>query len=89
VGQLQVVVNHAINQDWLDKHREKVAQGYRVHRFEKGKYSGRPPLRYVMEYETGIALPRASTSRSRRAGCCLTTDPSRGSGTATSTRGPT
>jgi DNA invertase Pin-like site-specific DNA recombinase len=51
-GQLQVVVNHAINQDWLDKHREKVAQGYRVHRFEKGKYSGRPPLGYVMEYVT-------------------------------------
>ncbi|MEJ7747851.1 MAG: recombinase family protein, partial [Candidatus Limnocylindrales bacterium] len=22
-GQLQVVINHALNQDWLDKHREK------------------------------------------------------------------
>ncbi|MEX1169334.1 MAG: recombinase family protein [Chloroflexota bacterium] len=50
-GQLQVVVNHAINEDWLDKHREKVRQGYRVHRFERGKYSGRAPLGYLMEYE--------------------------------------
>ena len=51
-GQLQVVVNHAINQDWLDKHREKVRLGYRVHRFERGRYSGMAPIGYVMEYET-------------------------------------
>ena len=50
-GQLQVVVNHALNEDWLDKHREKVQQGYRVHRFERGKYSGQPPIGYLMEYE--------------------------------------
>jgi DNA invertase Pin-like site-specific DNA recombinase len=51
-GQLQVVVNHALNQDWLDKHKVKVKLGYRVHRFERGKYSGMAPLGYLMEYES-------------------------------------
>jgi hypothetical protein len=49
--QIQMVVNHALNEDWLEKHREKVQQGYRVHRFEKAKYSGMPPVGYVMEYQ--------------------------------------
>jgi len=49
--QIQMVVNHAVNEDWLDKHREKVRLGVRVNRFEKGKWSGTPPLGYRMGYE--------------------------------------
>ena len=50
-GQVVVALKHALNEDWLDVHREKVRNGYRVHRFEKGKFSGTVPLGYVMEYE--------------------------------------
>jgi site-specific DNA recombinase len=62
-GQLQVVVNHAINQDWLDKHRDKVQRGYRVHRFERGKYSGMAPIGYLMDYETHYSESKRGDER--------------------------
>ena len=72
-GQLQVVVSHAMNEDWLDKHREKVRQGYRVHRFERGKYSGSPPLGYLMGYE-GRYNPTKRAEEPVETGCLLPDD---------------
>ncbi len=59
-GDLSVVVNHWSNAEWLERHKEKVAQGYRIRRFERGKYSGRPPLGYVMEYVTQFNASKRS-----------------------------
>lgn len=50
-GQLQLVVNHAINEEQREKLADNVQRGYRVKRFEAGKFSGTPPIGYVMEYE--------------------------------------
>ncbi len=50
-GQLQLVVNHAINEEYREKLADNVQRGYRVERFEAGKFSGTPPIGYVMEYE--------------------------------------
>ncbi len=49
-GQLQLVVNHAINEEYREKLADNVQRGYRVKRFEAGKFSGTPPIGYVMEY---------------------------------------
>jgi hypothetical protein len=49
-GQLQLVVNHAINKEYREKLADNVQRGYRVKRFEVGKFSGTPPIGYVMEY---------------------------------------
>lgn len=49
-GQLQIVVNHAINEEYRLKLAENVQRGFRVKRFDDGKFSGTPPIGYVMEY---------------------------------------
>lgn len=50
-GQLQLVVNHAVNEEYREKLIDNVRKGYRVKRFEAGKFSGTPPIGYVMGYE--------------------------------------
>jgi DNA invertase Pin-like site-specific DNA recombinase len=50
-AQLQIVVNHSINEDYRVKLARNVQQGFRVKRFEAGRFSGSPPIGYVMEYE--------------------------------------
>jgi DNA invertase Pin-like site-specific DNA recombinase len=54
-GQLQLVVNHAINEEYREKLADNVQRGYRVKRFEAGKFSGTPPIGYVMEYVDATA----------------------------------
>lgn len=55
-GQLQIVVNHAINEEYRLKLAENVQRGFRIKRFDDGKFSGTPPIGYVMEYED-VAIP--------------------------------
>ena len=50
-AKIGMAVNHAQNEEFLDKLSENVQGGYRVKRFEKGWFSGSPPIGYVMEYE--------------------------------------
>ena len=77
LSQVSQVVHHALGEEWLDIHREKVRGGYRRKRFEQGKVSGTPPIGYRMRYErrfnakkggdelveTGILEPDWSLSR--------------------------
>lgn len=57
-GQLQLVVNHAINEEYRLKLAENVQKGFRVRRFQEGKFSGTVPIGYVMEYQD-VAVPGA------------------------------
>ena len=50
-SQISQVVHHALGEEWLDVHRQKVRAGYRRNRFEKGKVSGTAPLGYRMGYQ--------------------------------------
>ncbi|HEV8546210.1 MAG TPA: recombinase family protein [Candidatus Limnocylindrales bacterium] len=50
-AQLQLVFNHATNESYRRRLAVNVHKGYRVKRFERGKFSGSPPIGYVMEYE--------------------------------------
>ena len=58
-------VLHAVNDDWLATHRVKVRGGYRVKRFEAGKFSGSPPIGYAMEY-VDVELPGSAKGWERR-----------------------
>ena len=69
-GQLQIVVNHAINEEYREKLIENVRRGYRVHRFEAGKFSGTVPIGYVMEYEE-VYNPTKRTTEPRDTGKLL------------------
>jgi DNA invertase Pin-like site-specific DNA recombinase len=66
-GKVVLAVKHALNEDWLDVHRDKVRQGYRVKRFEAGKFSGIPPIGYVLEYED-VYNPAKRTTEPRDTG---------------------
>lgn len=57
-AQLQLVVNHSINEDYRVKLARNVQQGFRVKRFEAGRFSGSPPIGYLLEYED-VAVPGA------------------------------
>ncbi len=62
-GQLQLVVNHAINEEYREKLIENVQRGYRVKRFEAGKFSGTPPIGYLMEFEDVWVESKRGTER--------------------------
>jgi DNA invertase Pin-like site-specific DNA recombinase len=64
-GQLQLVVNHSINEEFRLKLAENVQGGYRVKRFEAGKFSGTPPIGYVLEY-VDVELPGKAKGHERR-----------------------
>jgi DNA invertase Pin-like site-specific DNA recombinase len=62
-AQLQIVVNHAINEEYREKLIENVQRGYRVKRFERGKFSGTPPIGYLMEFEDVWVDSKRGTER--------------------------
>ncbi len=69
-GQLQLVVNHAINEEYRLKLAENVQKGFRVRRFNEGKFSGTVPIGYVMEY-ADVAVPGAKAWERRDTGKLL------------------
>ncbi len=62
-AQLQIVVNHAINEEYREKLIENVRRGYRVKRFERGKFSGTPPIGYLMDFEDVWSDSKRGTER--------------------------
>lgn len=60
---IHLAVNQSVDEAYRRKLSRKVRQGFRVRRFERGKWSGTPPLGYRMGYESvydpkmGMAKP--------------------------------
>ena len=68
--QVGMAVNHALNEEYRGKLATNVQLGYRVHRFEAGKFSGTVPIGYVMEYEE-VYNPTKRTTEPRDTGKLL------------------
>ena len=85
-AKIGMAVNHAQNEEFLDKLSENVQAGYRVKRFEKGRFSGSPPIGYLMEFEDVWVESKRGTER-RETGRLIPDDAPRplegGSGTYT------
>jgi DNA invertase Pin-like site-specific DNA recombinase len=72
-AQIPLAVRQAVDEEYRAKLIDNVRLGYRVNRFERGKFSGTVPLGYVMGYED-VYIPAKRGTERRETGRLLVDD---------------